>query len=239
MEERSPRRPRILLGVTGSVAAVKAPEIAIRLVRELNAHVRVLLSAGGSNFWKKAEEYHKEYWDLCQDFINGAQPSDSPNTSIKEALIQLYAPKEEWKGWNRLGDPVLHIDLRDWADIFLIAPLSAHTLAKLAQGFCDDTLSCVARAWDFGYHSMRPAKPLVLAPAMNTAMWQHPLTFQHLQTIQDFVSVESRQNGEKSVIRVIEPTSKVLACGEVGMGALASVDCIVAEIADVLATSLL
>ncbi len=95
----------------------------------------------------------------------------------------------------------------------------------------------MARAWDFGYHSTRPAKPLVLAPAMNTAMWQHPLTFQHLQTIQNFVSSESHQKGGKKVIRIIEPTSKVLACGEVGLGALASVDCIMAEIVDVLPTS--
>lgn len=135
-----------------------------------------------------------------------------------------------------MGDPVLHIDLRDWADILLVAPLSAHTLAKLAHGFCDDTLSCVARAWDFGYHSTRPAKPLVIAPAMNTAMWQHPLTLQHLQTIQNFVQNETRTPNEKSVIRILEPTSKILACGEVGIGAMASVDSIMAEIADFLET---
>lgn len=149
-----------------------------------------------------------------------------------EDEMELKASKDEWNGWNRLGDPVLHIDLRDWADIFLIAPLSAHTLAKLAHGFCDDTLSCVARAWDFGYHATRPAKPLVIAPAMNTAMWQHPLTLQQIQTIQSFVP--NRTCNGKSAIRVIEPTSKMLACGEIGMGALASVDSIVAEIADLL-----
>lgn len=130
-----------------------------------------------------------------------------------------------------MGDPVLHIELRNWADIFLIAPLSAHSLAKLAHGFCDDTLSCVARAWDFGYHSTRPAKPLVIAPAMNTAMWQHPLTLQQLQTIQSFSITASDGN---STIRIIEPTSKTLACGEVGIGALASVDTIIAEVTAVL-----
>lgn len=131
-----------------------------------------------------------------------------------------------------MGDPVLHVDLRDWADIFIIAPLSAHTLAKVAHGFCDDTLSCVARAWDFGHRSARPVKPFVMAPAMNTAMWQHPLTLQQLQTIQHFV-LDDRKSGKRSV-RIIEPTSKMLACGEVGMGAMASVDSIVAEIADLL-----
>jgi phosphopantothenoylcysteine decarboxylase len=128
------------------------------------------------------------------------------------------AGEEEWKDWKKLGDPVLHIDLRDWADIFLVAPLSAHTLAKLANGLCDDTLTCVARAWDLG-HGTRPAKPILLAPAMNTAMWEHPLTLQQLKTIQGF-----GKDSSASGISVIAPVSKMLACGEVGVGALASVD---------------
>jgi len=135
---------------------------------------------------------------------------------------------DEWKEWNKLGDPVLHIDLRDWADILLVAPLSAHTLAKIANGFCDDTVSCVIRAWDFG-HGQRPGKPLLLAPAMNTAMWEHPLTKTQLSTIQGF----SRQNNDNSndskvrdtnCVHIISPQVKTLACGEIGNGALASVD---------------
>ena len=58
--------------------------------------------------------------------------------------------EDEWKDWQKLGDPVLHIDLRNWADVLVVAPLSAHTLAKFSGGLCDDTLSCVVRAWDFG-----------------------------------------------------------------------------------------
>ena len=124
-----------------------------------------------------------------------------------------------------MGDPVLHIDLRDWADIVVIAPLSAHTLAKLAAGLCDDTLTCVLRAWDLGHHVERPAKPIVLAPAMNTAMWQHPLTQQQLQTIQSFSSKD------KDVVKIVTPMVKTLACGEVGQGALASVDDIAMAVA--------
>lgn len=122
----------------------------------------------------------------------------------------------EWDGWNRLGDPVLHVDLRDWADVLVIAPLSAHTLAKIANGLCDDTLSCVARAWDMGY-GPRPAKPIVLAPAMNTAMWQHPATAEQLTKLTNM--------SNRTV--VVEPVAKELACGEIGMGALADVDTIV------------
>lgn len=131
------------------------------------------------------------------------------------------AADEEWKGWNRLGDPVLHIELRDWADVCLLAPLSAHSLSKLANGLCDDTLSCVLRAWDYGHHGTRPGKPIVMAPAMNTAMWQHPLTQAQLETIQSFWNLETNATNE---ICIVEPQEKTLACGEVGTGALASID---------------
>mmetsp|Transcript_4445 Transcript_4445/g.11676 ORF Transcript_4445/g.11676 Transcript_4445/m.11676 type:complete len:200 (-) Transcript_4445:1293-1892(-) len=141
---------------------------------------------------------------------------------------------DEWKQWNMMGDPVLHIDLRDWADLLLIAPLSAHTLAKLSQGLCDDTLSCVVRAWDFGHGSTtrrRPGKPLLLAPAMNTAMWDHPLTWQQLHAIQGFWNTEhDGRNG----VGVITPMTKKLACGEVGQGALASVDTIIQQVRSVI-----
>jgi len=106
----------------------------------------------------------------------------------------------------------------------LIAPLSAHTLAKLSSGLCDDTLSCVARAWDFGHHVSRKGKPLLLAPAMNTAMWDHPLTRSQLLTIQQFWN--SKNDAANGVV-VINPQVKTLACGEVGDGALASVASIV------------
>jgi phosphopantothenoylcysteine decarboxylase len=137
--------------------------------------------------------------------------------------------EDEWKDWNKLGDPVLHIDLRDWADILLIAPLSAHTLAKLAHGLCDDTLSCVVRAWDFG-HGVRPGKPILLAPAMNTAMWQHPVTRQQLDTIGRFWASPN----EPHRIYIVAPQVKTLACGEVGNGALATVDDILGTVETVL-----
>jgi len=244
------RRPRVLLGVTGSVAAVKGPEIAVRLVRDLQVDVRVLLTAGGLNFWSKAKEYNPAYWKELEKRVVDTKEtgvvedtgtegrlyihseslmtclfsfSETRLASLPSCSLIIIAADEEWKGWNRLGDPVLHIDLRDWADVCVLAPLSAHTLAKLANGLCDDTLSCVLRAWDYG-HGERPGKPIILAPAMNTAMWEHPLTRAQLTTIQSFWNLEKNpQNG----IRVVEPQVKTLACGEVGTGALASVNNII------------
>ncbi len=62
-------------------------------------------------------------------------------------MLKTSEPEDEWKGWHRIGDPVLHIDLRNWADIMVVAPLSANTLAKIAAGICDDPLTCCIRAW--------------------------------------------------------------------------------------------
>lgn len=93
-EKRKRQQPRILLGVTGSVAAVKAPEIAVRLVLELDAQVRVLLSAGGSNFWNKAKDYDKKHWDLFQQILSASssQRMDSSNAtdSFQVQLIGTY-----------------------------------------------------------------------------------------------------------------------------------------------------
>ena len=76
----------------------------------------------------------------------------------------------------RRGDPVLHIALRQWADLLIVAPLDANTLAKFALGLSDNFLTCVFRAWDF-------SRPVVLAPAMNTLMWQSPVTLRHLRQL--------------------------------------------------------
>ncbi|GKY94134.1 hypothetical protein MPSEU_000379500 [Mayamaea pseudoterrestris] len=209
------RPMHVLLGVSGSVAAVKAPELAVRLVQHARpCRVRILLTKGGSRFWDKARDYNPTAWEeLRKEIVKG-----------KVELLDAYKELHEW---NTLGDSVLHIDLRNWADMLVIAPLSANTLAKLAHGFCDDTLSCVARAWEFGRKSARP-KPMILAPAMNTTMWEHKLTQQQLDTIHTFF-----QHDVSAVLfQVVEPQLKLLACGEHGNGALAEVSVIVANIFD-------
>ena len=125
--------------------------------------------------------------------------------------------EEEWNDYKSLRDSVLHIDLRNWADICIVAPLSAHTLGKIANGLCDDLLTCILRAWDF-----EKVKPIVLAPAMNTAMWEHPLTNAQLDTVKCFGRGE-----DKGAVVVVQPVAKTLACGDVGVGAMAELDDII------------
>eukprot|EP00594_Rhizosolenia_setigera_P009727 CAMPEP_0178974034 /NCGR_PEP_ID=MMETSP0789-20121207/22172_1 /TAXON_ID=3005 /ORGANISM="Rhizosolenia setigera, Strain CCMP 1694" /LENGTH=237 /DNA_ID=CAMNT_0020662203 /DNA_START=43 /DNA_END=756 /DNA_ORIENTATION=+ len=219
------RRSRVLLGASGSVAVVKVPEIAVKLHRDLEADVRIVLTHGAQYFWgEKTKEYDEYHWIELQKRM--APLSEESETDRR---ILVYDAQDEWKQWKRLGDPVLHIDLRNWADVCLLAPLSAHTLAKIANGLCDDPLSSCLRAWDYGHVLSRPPKPLIIAPAMNTAMWLHPLTQKQIETIQSFwctsnnIIIENLDCG----VNVVEPQTKTLACGEIGHGALACVDDIV------------
>ena len=125
--------------------------------------------------------------------------------------------EQEWL-WSKRGDDVLHIELRKWADMMLIAPLSANTLAKMASGICDNTLSLVVRCWDFSGRSDNKGlnKPLLVCPAMNTMMLEHPITRKQLTFLTEELGV-----------RVIDPVIKTLICGESGSGAMAPIATIV------------
>jgi phosphopantothenoylcysteine decarboxylase len=133
-----------------------------------------------------------------------------------------------------VGEPVLHIELRKWADVLLLAPLDANTLAKAALGLCDNLLTCVYRAWDF-------RKPVILAPAMNTMMWEHPVTARHFRTfLEDHGGVLPASGTADALaaainetcprLQVVGPISKRLACGDEGIGGLADPASIVASV---------
>jgi phosphopantothenoylcysteine decarboxylase len=123
---------------------------------------------------------------------------------------EFFDDSEEWRIY-RQKQKVLHIEFVKWADVFVIAPLSANTLAKIANGICDNLLTCVARAWDF-------EKPFVVAPAMNCNMMSHPIYKEHIDKIKSWG------------IKVVEPQSKKLFCGDYGNGAMANIDDIIKEI---------
>ncbi len=127
--------------------------------------------------------------------------------------MRVWTDEDEWPGALYQKDQEIpHIALREWADILLIAPLSANTLGKMANGLCDNLLTSLIRAWSVN-------KPMVLAPAMNTVMWEHPATQEHLQTLKRWHKIE-----------VAQPIAKKLACGDEGIGAIARLDEIVAVI---------
>ena len=106
------RRLNILLGVSGSVAAVKGPELAIKLSKVAN--VKVIMTQRGKYFWNLTETYNKEMFDQFNTMEN----------------IQVYEDKDEWDVYKVVGkDEVVHIELRRWADVMVIAPASENTIA--------------------------------------------------------------------------------------------------------------
>jgi phosphopantothenoylcysteine decarboxylase len=203
---------RIVLGVTGSVAAIKTPALFAAL-RALGHEVRIVATEPALYFFDPAEL---------------ASPSAVGQSIAAEGV--LFRDRDEWPapGYKR-GDPVLHIEFRNWAELLIVAPLDANTLGKLALGLCDNFLTCLFRAWDF-------SRPVILAPAMNTLMWQSALTCRHLgQILLDHGAMStlpadfSLETADEHFVRhapnviVIPPQSKRLACGDVGIGAMAEV----------------
>lgn len=166
-KEPSSPRPRVLLALTGSVATIKLNDLLHLLTKSSDVIVITTKSA--------------EHFATAEKFED----------------VRFYNDQSEYAMWKGRNDPVLHIELRKWADILIIAPLSANTLAKLANGLCDNLVSCVARAWDF-------ERPFYVAPAMNTLMWTHPFTEKHLSALEDIG------------VKVIPPIQKTLMCGDKG-----------------------
>lgn len=182
----------ILLGFTGSVASIKA-KLLIDLVKEKipNCKIKTVCTESARHF-------------LNEDSIKAS------------GLVEEFCTQEiEWNSWKCIGDPVKHIELCKWADMFVLCPLDANTMAKISHGICDNILTCVARAW-------YPTKPKIYAPAMNTYMWNNPQTQKHIESLQELGYIK------------IDPITKLLACGDYGIGAMADVETIVDKIQSII-----
>lgn len=182
----------ILIGCTGSVASMKLPVLINSLLNDFSKEnktvkVRVIVTEHAKHFFNQADI-----------------PTD----------IDIFTDQDEWSSWKDRGDPVLHIELGKWADLLLIAPLDANSLAKISTGICDNLLTCTIRAWEL-------EKPLLFCPAMNTKMYNHPLTSSQISVLKSWGYLE---------IPVIE---KVLICGDSGLGAMAEVFTIVETVRSV------
>ncbi|CAJ0557701.1 unnamed protein product, partial [Mesorhabditis spiculigera] len=190
---REPGKFHLLIGVTGSVAAIKLAEM-LKKLHEIcppnRLFVKVIATQMGLRMLESIE--------------------DELATETEEII---YEDRDEHSMWRGRGDPVLHIELRKWADAMFIAPLDANTLAKIAHGLCDNLLTNVVRAWE-------STKPLYFAPAMNTEMWLSPLTAQHKKLLTELLGFKE-----------IPPISKTLMCGDTGLGGMAEIQMITTIIA--------
>ena len=169
---------RIVLGVTGGIAAYKAAEL-LRLLLKEGASVQVAMTEAATHFV-------------------------TPVTF--QALSGRPAFSDQWD--SRVPNNMAHIDLSREADVLLVAPASADFLAKLAHGLADDLLSTLALA---------RACPLLVAPAMNRQMWEHPATCRNIATL--------RGDG----VDILGPGCGDQACGETGLGRMIEPEEILAD----------
>jgi len=170
---------KIILGVTGSIAAYKAA-LLIRLLVKEEAEVKVLMT------------------ESAKDFITPLTLSTLSKNPVSTQFI-----KNDQGEWNN------HVALGLWADAMIIAPASANTISKMAQGQCDNLLLAV-------YLSARC--PVFLAPAMDLDMWQHPATKENLSRLAAYGN------------HFIDPTHGELASGLTGIGRMAEPEQIVAHL---------
>jgi phosphopantothenoylcysteine decarboxylase len=161
----------VVLGVTGSIAAYKAAELASLLTKQ-GCGVRVVMTAD------------------AQRFVTAVT---FKTLSRHPVVTDLYDEEEGWQP--------THIKLADEANLLLIAPATAHTIAKLALGLANDALSCIALA-------LNPQAKVLVAPAMNGKMWLHPATQQNVATL--------KSRG----VEFIGPEKGLLSCGYEGLGRL-------------------
>jgi phosphopantothenoylcysteine decarboxylase len=169
---------KIILGVTGSIAAHKAADLA-SLLTKAKCDVRVVMTAD------------------AQRFIT---PLPFKTLTRNPVVTDLYDEDEGWKP--------THIELADAADLLVIAPATANVIAKLAHGFADDALSCIALA-------LNPKAKILIASAMNGKMWLHAATQENVATL------------KKRGAEFIGPDEGMLSCGYEGIGRLWPVEKIV------------
>lgn len=186
MDEENDRKPRVALGVTGGIAAYKAIEV-LRGLQRAGCEVRVAMTRHACEF---------------------IQPLTFRSLSGSYVLVDDYAPDNP--------DPIAHITFSQTVDLLIVAPATANTLAKFANGVADDFLTSTYLAC---------TAPVLVAPAMNTTMLEHPATQRNIEKL--------RADG----VRIIDPDQGEMACGTIGPGRLSEPGRIVEVALDMLQTS--
>jgi len=165
---------KIILAITGSIAAYKTPQL-VRLLVNAGAEVQVIMTAAAADF---------------------VTPLALSTVSKKE----VYASVSNGGQWNN------HVHLGRWADVMLVAPCSANSLAKMANGFCDNMVQAVY---------LSATCPVIVAPAMDEDMWIHPATKKNIETVKSFGN------------EIIPVVHGELASGIIGAGRMAEPEDIV------------
>lgn len=176
---------KIILGVTGGIAAYKTAHL-VRLLIKAGAEVQVIMTPASHQF---------------------VTPYTLATLSKKPAYTNFFNAGDQGGTWNN------HVDLALWADLMIVAPATANTLAKMANGYCDNLLIAI-------YLSAKC--PVMVAPAMDLDMYVHPTTEKNLGLLESFGNV------------IIPAEDGELASGLIGKGRMAEPETIVKSISDLL-----
>src|SRR3984885_163368 len=186
---------KVALGVSGGIAAYKAAEI-VRLLQDRGIGVQVVMTRS------------------AQEFV---RPLTFAALSGEKVITSMFVPSEEPEEQEpNIDSAIEHIAVAQAIDALVVAPATADVLAHFAQGIASDFLTTLYLA---------TTAPVIVAPAMNVNMWNHPATQANLQIL--------RQRG----VKIVEPDAGYLACGMTGPGRLAENDTIVAAVMEALGAS--
>jgi phosphopantothenoylcysteine decarboxylase/phosphopantothenate--cysteine ligase len=184
---------KVVLGVSGGIAAYKAAEV-VRLLQDRGIRVQVVMTRGAQQF---------------------VRPLTFAALSGEKVITEMFAAGDE-NAQPNIDSAIEHIAVAQSIDALLVVPATADVLAKFAQGIASDFLTTLYLA---------TTAPVVVAPAMNVNMWNHPATQANLEIL--------RKRG----VRIVEPGDGYLACGMTGPGRLAENDLIVAATMEALGAS--
>ncbi len=174
---------KILVGVTGSIAAYKTPLLIRELIKN-NAEVKVIMTPSANNFVTKTV---------------------LANLSKNEVIDEMFAK-------NLQNQAAWHIQLAHWCELMIIAPCSATSLSRLANGLCDTALTTVTIA-------LPKTTPVIISPAMDTTMWEHPATQKNIQILKEYGYI------------IIPPEEGDLASGLSGPGRMPEINTLMENIA--------
>ena len=206
----------VLLGCTGPIHIPKI-KLFIRKLEDIYSKdkisFQIILTRTSTMFFNKRKIPKKTVANISTDSQLQPQTSDMVPPDFP-SNVKIWKHNDEWNSWTQKSDPVFHIELKRWADILVIAPLTANTLAKMVLGLCDNLLTNVIRAWN-------PAFPIFIAPSMVSSTYNSITTKKQLKMIKE----------DMPWVTIFQPSEKIMSMhGNIGLGGMMDINEIIDKV---------